>query len=210
MDVGDAKAGGFSANAASSTSPSLLERAKGQDPEAWQRLVTLYGPLVYHWCRSSDLTPEDSADIVQEVFGAVAGGIAGFRGVGEPGHFRAWLRAIARNKINDLFRRKRGKAEAKGGTTAQHQLLEVPQPEELSDPPEAEDALWRRAVELVRVEFEDRTWQAFWRVAVDGKRPIFVADELSMSVHAVYQAKYRVLQRVRRELSDLGCDPKTP
>ena len=26
-----------------------------------------------------------------------------------------------------------------------------------------------RAVELVRGEFEERTWQAFWRVAVDGR-----------------------------------------
>ncbi len=42
-----------------------------------------------------------------------------------------------------------------------------------------------RAVELVRAEFEDFTWQAFWRVAVDGQRPGDVAEELSMTVHAV-------------------------
>ncbi len=199
--------------ASSSTSPSLIQRVKAQDPEAWHRLVKLYGPLVYHWCRSSGLKGEDTADIVQEVFCAVAPGIAGFRGGGQRGSFRAWLRTITRNKVHDLFRRKQGQPEAKGGTVAQQQLMEVPQPPEateLTDPPEAEDALWRRAVELVRAEFEDRTWQAFWRVAVDGQPPAAVAEELSMTVHAVYQAKYRVLGRVRRELGDLDCEPRSP
>jgi RNA polymerase sigma-70 factor (ECF subfamily) len=183
--------GGSGPGASLSTSASLLQRVKTQDPEAWQRLVRLYGPLVYHWCRISGLKSEDTADIVQEVFCAVAPGIAGFRG-DRPGSFRAWLRTVTRNKIYDLFRRRQGQAEAKGGTTA------------------AEDALWRRAVELVRAEFEDRTWQAFWRVAVDGQPPAGVAEELSMTVHAVYQAKYRVLGRVRRELSDLDCEPPSP
>jgi len=206
MNSGDAKGVQPFSGASISTSASLLQRVKTQDPEAWQRLVRLYGPLVYHWCRISGLKGEDTADIVQEVFCAVAPGIAGFRG-GRPGSFRAWLRTVTRNKIHDLFRRRQGQAEAKGGTTAQQQLLEVPQPPELTEPPDAEDALWRRAVELVRAEFEDRTWQAFWRVAVDGQPPVGVAEELSMTVHAVYQAKYRVLGRVRQELSDLDYEP---
>ncbi len=199
--------------ASSSTSPSLLQRVKSQDPLAWQRLVKLYGPLVYHWCRSSGLGGEDTADIVQEVFCAVAPGIGGFRGGGRTGSFRAWLRTITRNKIHDHFRRKHGQPEAKGGTVAQRQFMDVPQPAELTeltDPPEAEDSLWRRVVELVRAEFEDRTWQAFWRVAVDGQAPATVAEELSTTVHAVYKAKSRVLRRVRQELADLDCDPRSP
>ncbi len=35
----------------SSTSTSLLRRVKARDPDAWQRLVNLYGPLVYRWAR---------------------------------------------------------------------------------------------------------------------------------------------------------------
>ena len=196
--------------ASSSTSPSLLHRVKAENPEAWQRLVNLYGPLVYHWCRSSGLKGEDTADVVQEVFCSVASGIAEFHGGDHRGSFRAWLRTITRNTIHDLFRRKHRQPEAKGGTVAQQQFLEVPQPpvaSELSEPPEAEDALWRRAVEFVRAEFEDRTWQAFWRVAVDGQRPAAVAEELSTTVHAVYKAKSRVLRRVRQELADLDCEP---
>ena len=58
-------------------------------------------------------------------------------------------------------------------------------------------------MELVRAGVEDRTWQAFWRVTVDGRPVADVADELGMTALAVYKAKYRVLRRIREELGDL-------
>jgi RNA polymerase sigma-70 factor (ECF subfamily) len=61
----------------------------------------------------------------------------------------------------------------------------------------------RRAIELVRAGAEDRTWKAFWRVAVDGQPAADVAIELGMTVKAVYEAKYRLLKRLREELGDL-------
>ena len=42
---------------------------------------------------------------------------------------------------------------------------------------------------MIRAEFEDRTWEAFWRVSVDGQSPADVAADLEMSVAAVYKAK---------------------
>ena len=62
-----------------STSTSLVQRLKGSDEEAWQRLFDLYVPLVYSWCRRSGMQSQDAADVVQEVFRAVPGGIASFR-----------------------------------------------------------------------------------------------------------------------------------
>ncbi len=55
----------------------------------------------------------------------------------------------------------------------------------------------RRALDQVRAEFEDRSWQAFWRVAVDGRRAADVAAELKISVNAVYVARSRILRRLR-------------
>jgi RNA polymerase sigma-70 factor (ECF subfamily) len=54
-------------SASEATSSSLLERVKTQDPQGWQRLLALYGPLVYHWARQSHLQDQDAADVVQEV-----------------------------------------------------------------------------------------------------------------------------------------------
>jgi RNA polymerase sigma-70 factor, ECF subfamily len=201
--------GGSGAGTADSTSTSLLTRVRASDPDAWRRLVDVYGPLVYRWCRQAGLKAEDGADVTQEVFGAVATGLDDYRGGHVHGSFRAWLRTIARNKVYDHFRRRQRGPEAKGGTGAQQQLMQIPEPAEIlpdGDPAMVEDSLWHRVLPGVRAEFEDHTWQAFWQVTIDGRRPADVAAELEMSTAAIYQAKSRVLHRLRQELSDLEAD----
>jgi RNA polymerase sigma-70 factor (ECF subfamily) len=189
-----------------STSSSLLRRVGQGDPDAWRRLVRLYGPLVYIWARQCGLQPADAADVHQETFVAVAGSVGDFRRERPDDSFRGWLWTITRNKICDHFRRRRGQAAAQGGTDAQEQLLQVPEPPKPSADSQADagSQIARRAMELIRGEFEDRTWQAFWRTAVDGLKAAEVADELGMTLAAVYQAKYRVLRRIRQELGELG------
>jgi len=189
-----------------STSSSLLERLQSQDAQAWQRLVDLYGPLVYHWCRRHQLQAEDRADVFQEVFRAVASHITAFRRDRAGDTFRGWLLTITRNKIRDHFRRQQRHVQATGGSDALQQLAQVADP--LDDQEEAADAdqqraLLRRALHLLRDEFEDRTWQAFWRITVEGQAPADVAADLCLSLNAVYKAKSRVLQRFRQELGDL-------
>ena len=61
----------------------------------------------------------------------------------------------------------------------------------------------RQGLELIRAEFEERTWQAFWRTAVDDVPPKDVAAELSMTPGSVRVAKCRVLRRLREEFGEL-------
>ena len=68
----------LSSHSESSTSISLIKRARLQDQRAWERLTTLYTPIVYGWLRSAHLSEEDAADVVQEVFRSVAGSIETF------------------------------------------------------------------------------------------------------------------------------------
>ena len=189
------------------TSRSLLERVKADDAAAWDRLVTLYAPLVFAWCRRWDLQEQDTADIFQEVFQAVARHISSFR-KSQPGDtFRGWLRAITRNKIHDHFRRLGREPGGVGGTDAQTRLAQLPAPspaeEDGPSGDEAERGLFYRGLDLIRGDFEDRTWQAFWRTAVEGRSPRDVGADLGMSPGAVRVAKCRVLQRLREELGDL-------
>lgn len=189
------------------TSRSLLERIKADDAEAWDRLVALYAPLVMRWCRGWGLREQDAADIFQEVFQAVASHIGGFRKERVGDTFRGWLRTIARNKVHDLFRRRAHEPEGVGGTDAQTRLAELPAPVPGEDSSRADEegdsGLVARALELIRPEFAERTWQAFWRTAVEGRSAPEAAAELSMSAGAVRVAKSRVLQRLREELGDL-------
>jgi RNA polymerase sigma-70 factor (ECF subfamily) len=190
------------------TSRSLLERVRADDSAAWHRLVSLYAPLVYHWCRRWDLQEQDVADVFQEVFQAVAAHIHDFHKTGPGDTFRGWLRTITRNKVHDHFRRLGREPGGVGGTDAQRRLAELPAPGPAEEDrsaagDDAERRLFYQGLELIRQEFEERTWQAFWRTAVDDRAPKDVGAELGMSPGAVRVAKSRVLQRLRAELGDL-------
>ncbi len=189
------------------TSLSLLERVRANHPESWDRFVRLYSPLVFSWGRKLGLGPEDSADLVQSVWGAVAEHIGRFERKG--GTFRGWLWTIARNKANDHFRKRAGSPQAAGGTEAQQVLQRVPEHEPADETGAEEHGLLHRALELIRPEFEERTWQAFWRLTVDGRSAADVGAELAMLPNAVHQAKFRVLRRLREEMADL-MDAPTP
>jgi RNA polymerase sigma-70 factor (ECF subfamily) len=185
----------------SATSAGLLERVRANEPEAWGRLVRLYSPLVYAWAKRCGLKNQDAADVLQDVFHAVARAVGQFRRDHAAGSFRGWLWVITRNKVRDHFRA-RG-VEAVGGSDMHEQLQAVPEeePESWSAGGECGRAgLMRRAAELIRDDFEPHTWQAFWRLAVEGQPARDIAADLGMSPEAVYQAKARVLRRLREEL----------
>jgi RNA polymerase sigma-70 factor (ECF subfamily) len=190
--------------AASHTSLSLLERLRGNDPEAWRRLVGLYGPLVLFWGRRAGLSEHDAADLLQDVFRSVTGAIVRFRRDRPGDSFRGWLWSIARNKLRDHFRDQQRGPVAEGGSEALAQFTQIPdeEPESAADS-EPSRALLHRALELVRGGFEEPTWQAFWRTTVDGRSPADVAAELGLGLASVYQAKSRVLRRLREELGGL-------
>jgi RNA polymerase sigma-70 factor (ECF subfamily) len=188
------------------TSRSLLRRASANDPDAWQRLVSLYSPPVIHWCRQRGVPQDDLPDLVQDGFAAVASGLASFQHNRPGGTFRGWLRAIAQNKLRDHFRR--GGACAEGGSEALTRLREVPVEEDEPDRSDADTdaevaALYRRALEQVRCQFEERTWQAIWKVAMEDRSPADVGAELGLSQNGVRQAKSRVLRRLKEELGEL-------
>jgi RNA polymerase sigma-70 factor (ECF subfamily) len=116
------------------------------------------------------------------------------------------LHRIVHNKICDHFRR----SAAQG---CQSHTIEVDQtaqsPADLltsetsMEPVSQQDLVLRQALSLIRGDFEERTWQACWRVSVEGQAPAHVAEGLGMTRHAVYKAKSRVLSRLRQELNGL-------
>jgi RNA polymerase sigma-70 factor, ECF subfamily len=185
------------------TSLTLLDRIRARDEEAWHRLLHLYAPLVARWCGYRGIQDQDADDIRQEVFQAVSAGLDDFRRDRPGDTFRGWLRGITRFKILDHFRRRATGPEAQGGTDAQRQLLEVAQQDLPEDTAEDLSGLYRRALDLVRSEFEQRTWEAFWRSAMNGESPASVAAALGVTPAAVRKAKSRVLHRLREEVGEI-------
>jgi RNA polymerase sigma-70 factor (ECF subfamily) len=168
--------------------------------------MSLYAPLVHHWCVKMGLAKEDAADVVQEVFQAVTSSIGGF--VSQPGGtFRGWLRTITRNKVRDHFRRRRCEPSAAGGTEACRAMSHVAdlddEPSGDEDDLRAEHAVLLRAIEMIRRDFKPETWQAFWCVVVEGKTTAEASQQLGMRPGTVRVAKSRVLHRLRQQLGDL-------
>ena len=190
------------------TSMSLLGRARSNDEDAWNQLVHLYGPLVQKWCRTSGLNEDDTADVFQNSFQAVARNLTKFKPSKSVASFRSWLKSIVRSKIMDHYRIVHKYGEAKGGTTAQLQIAEVEDPFVLDDDEsesESEDALViQRAMDMIRTEFEERNWNAFIAVNIDGRSATEVAEELGVGAQVIRQATYRIRRRLRLVLEDLG------
>ena len=96
--------------------------------------------------------------------------------------------------------------QASGGSGATAALQQLADPE--SDLNRQWDEEHDRYVlgcllDLVEQEFEPATLQAFRRLALDGASGAEVAEQLGMSVSAVYAAKSRVLQRIRQQAEGL-------
>ena len=184
---------------------SLLERLRANDQASWRRLHDLYEPLVRCWCAKTGLAPQDVEDVTQEVFAGAAKGLATFRHDRPGDTFRGWLRGIAKNQLLLFHRRERGKPVAEGGSDAWRNFQQVvdPLPCENEDETTEISLLWRRAMEQVRDEFEERTWLAFWLTVVEGRSPATLTAELEMTVAAIRQAKSRILRRLKLEVGDV-------
>ena len=191
----------------SETSASLLDRIRRQNDDAgWQRLVTLYLPLIHGWMRRDICLDENDADdIAQEVLAVVVRRIGEFERQ-RTGSFRAWLKAITINCLRQTLRHRQNHAVGSGDSRVL-QLLQ-----ELEDPDGQISSLWNREhdefvmrplLQSIKDEFAMSTWQAFERFAVQGRPANAVAAELGMTANAVFIAKSRVMTRLRQEAEGL-------
>ncbi len=193
-----------------SLSTDFLESVKQREPAAWARLVVVFGPIVYRWCRCSGVRQADVPDITQDVFATVARGIGDFQRRKEHGSFRSWLATITRSRIRDFRRRDLRHQCASGGSAAFERLRQIADSNQVSDDLDSsiseaniETSIAQRTMQIVRAEFEPTTWQAFWMTTMDDMTPAAVAQSLGQSLASVYQARSRVLRRLRQRLSEL-------
>lgn len=188
-----------------SISTNLLNGARQGDQAAWQRLVEIYLPLVYWWCKRKGLQEADILDVGQEVLVAVARNLGTFRRDRRKDTFRGWLRRITENAIADHFRRKQKQAVGGGGSEGRALMDAIPDPViDASDVSQATEVqiLYSRMVQLVQGEFSEKDWQAIYRVFAENQRPADVAAALGITRNQVYLAVSRIRKRLRDEFGD--------
>lgn len=192
-----------------STHGSLLVRVRNTDDhEAWANFVQVYAPVVYRYVRRRGLQDADAADVTQEVLRRVAAALQEFRYDRSRGSFRGWLFTVTRNALQNFLISARRRA-ATLSRYARQRLEQTPEPEPEETEiwnEEYERQLLAEAAASVKPRCSEKTWQAFWGTAVEGKSPQEVSQALGLSVGALYVAKSRVLAKLRTEIEMMEAD----
>jgi RNA polymerase sigma-70 factor (ECF subfamily) len=188
------------------TRQSLLLRAHTGETTAWKDLLDLYRPLILGWLNRQGVPARDLEDLCQEVLLGVVKQLPGFQHSGQRGAFRRWLRTIVCRRAADYWRALDEVAQAQGGsgaTAALQQIADADSDLNRQWDEEHDRYVLHCLLDLVQQEFEPLTLRAFRRLALDGASGAEVAQELGLSVAAVYVAKSRVLARIRQEAEGL-------
>lgn len=180
-----------------STSPTLLVAAQTGQPDAWQRLVHVYAPLIYAWARRSGLQAADAADVTQDTLASVSQSLLQYDPAIGSGRFRGWLWTILKRRLADAMRRDQHLVDL-GSAVVGIAAAEPP-----GDAASDASGILQRAVLSYRPRYDNKTWRAFWATVVEGRDCGAVAEELQLSKWAIYKARARILQRLREDLDGL-------
>lgn len=183
------------------TETALLVRvASGVDEAAWREFHDRYAELVRGFALRCGLQPGDCDDVLQDVLLALARSLPHFRYDPARGRFRQYLSKIARHAIRRKICQKQHQpllGDVQGAILAGR----VPSRVEGHWQEEWQQYHLRRAMQVIRAEFNERDLAAFGRCAIEGCSPEGVAAGLAMSVASVYQAKSRILRRLKEVIA---------
>lgn len=180
----------------------LVQLRDGSNHAAWQEFMKLYGPVVYGFARKRGLQDADAADLMQDVMRSVSNAIGRLDYDRSQGTFRGWLFTITRNRVFNFLSARRLRPQGSGDTSTNRMLDSQPASNDGADIWEVEyqRRLASIAMERVKKEFQETTWQAFWQTAVEGRPAAEVSSQIGMSTGAIYVAKSRVLARLKEEV----------
>jgi RNA polymerase sigma factor (sigma-70 family) len=180
------------------TRESLLAKLSSpQSDEGWGEFATIYRPLVYRVAVAKGLQHADAEDLAQEVLGVVERSLDQYDT--QRGGFRSWLYQITRNLVVNHLTRRRDPIGS-GDSDVGHMLSQQPTDDDQTATLfrlEYRRIRFQHAASIVKSEFSEATWSAFWLTAVELQPIADVARQLEKSEGAVRVARCRVLDRLR-------------
>ncbi|MDB4533870.1 sigma-70 family RNA polymerase sigma factor [Vicingaceae bacterium] len=194
----------------SKTSASLILRL--QDPAdhaAWSQFAEIYEPLIARMATQMGMQPADVAESTQEVLMHLTSVVRQWQPREQTGSFRSWLRRVARNVMIRFLQTRDHRCMGTGDTGVHKQLAE--NSNRLGFESQLYDIEFRHqvfgwVVNKIEKDFQQPTWQAFWLTMVENRPIKEVANEIQVSVGAVYIARSRVMRRLQNEVKKLIDD----
>ncbi len=184
----------------------IMRLTERTDELSWHEFHERYGQLLYRYARSRGASHADAEDIVQEVEMYLFKAMNGFHYDATKGRFRSYLRSAVVHAMG----RKASKQARQGIVLDPKEFDYIAAEGEASG-----DARWehewrlhrlRWALRSIAGEFEPVTLQAFQMHTLAGRSAEETAESLSISKASVYQAKSRVLKRLKDRLDTLDPD----
>ena len=185
----------------------LLQVRDPRNREAWDQFASIYQPVILRLARQRGLQDADAHDLAQQVLMSVASAIGRWERSDRSVRFRHWLRRVVRNAIvNALTRRPRDRAA--GTSSVQDLLMDHPIDDQSAREIDLEyrRELYLRATDIVRVDVDTDTWQAFERTVIGGESIGAVAQQLGKSVGTIYASRSRVMRRLKDAVQELELD----
>jgi RNA polymerase sigma-70 factor (ECF subfamily) len=182
------------------TQLSLLQRGKEGEETAWRAIVALYQPLIHAWLVKQNIALQEADDLTQDVLAVIVRELPRFEHPGKPGAFRGWLRVVTVNRAREFWRQGACRSLAPGGSDF---LKVIAQLEDAASDvscrwdEEHDQHVLRHLLASLEQEFDPVTLQAFRRLTFDQASGKEVASELGIPRSTVYNAKARVLGRLR-------------
>jgi RNA polymerase sigma factor (sigma-70 family) len=184
-----------------------LERMTREQDQRIADVVNREGSRLRNFIRRRVPDPRDAEDILQDVFYEL---VEANRLLMPIEHVTGWLFRVARNRIIDLFRKKR--PESLGGTAATDQEGDMPQWEDLLPSPDAgPEALYARHVlldelELALDELPEEQREVFVAHEFEGRSFKEMAAETGVNMSTLLSRKRSAVLHLRERLQRIHDD----
>lgn len=187
------------------TRTSLLLRIRdSRDRDAWEEFASIYRPAIIRLAQFKGLQNADAEDLAQQVLISVAKSIEDWKRDPSRATFRTWLNRVTHNAVlNAITRAAPDRASGNSKVFAfLNQSPACPHRDFELLTIEIRREVFRYAANEVCHEFQDETWQAFWRTAVEGQSVDHVARQLNKNRGSVYAARSRVMRRLKVKVQE--------
>ena len=193
-----------------STSTRILERLRASATgSTWDWFLGWFRTAVVSMARSMGLRAPDAEDVAQETLMAFTKGFRGGQYHRSRGRLSKWLFGIAMRQVRNARRRVARREvliPARDSASFWSVLPDKTSGGALQEG-EGPQAVLESCLARVRSEVQSTTFQAFRMIVYDERTPVETSVALGITVKAVYNAKHRVLRRVR-ELIRAHDDPQ--
>lgn len=163
----------------------------------WEEFDRRYRPILVGFLCRMGLNASDAADVAQETLTHFVQDYRDHKYDRERGRLRSWLIGIARYRLAD-WRRAAGRRRELRGESAIGALSDGADAEAAWEAEERRFIFEQALTELRQAtSFNERTIAAFERVALNREPIDVVAAALGLTPQAIYNAKNRVVEKLR-------------